>query len=111
VREPDCLGAVCLDTGAATLFVPRLPPAYAVVMGRIKSTEEWRALYGVERVVAPPAPAGRGAAAAHAAGGADGERAVPVPRYYSMYRCRDVQDPWAAAGGRPEAAGAAPTAG
>jgi Xaa-Pro dipeptidase len=50
VREPDCYGAICLDTGAATLFIPHLPPAYAVIMGRIKGPEEWRALYGVEAV-------------------------------------------------------------
>ncbi len=49
VREPDCWGAICLDTGAATLFFPRLPASYAVVMGRIKGLDEWRAVYGVER--------------------------------------------------------------
>ena len=50
VREPDWLGAISLDTGAATLFVPRLPPAYAVVMGRIKGPAEWAGIYAVESV-------------------------------------------------------------
>ena len=50
VREPDWFGAVSLDDGRATLFVPRLPAAYAVVMGRIKGNDEWRSLYAVDAV-------------------------------------------------------------
>lgn len=42
VREPDCYGAIDLDSGAATLFVPRLPESYAVWMGKIKTPEEVR---------------------------------------------------------------------
>ena len=49
VREPDFFGAIG-PGGASTLFIPRLPAAYAVVMGRIKGPEEWRAIYGVDRV-------------------------------------------------------------
>jgi len=50
VREPDCLGAVCVDSGKATLFFPRLPPSYAVVMGRIRSNDEWQKVYSVDAV-------------------------------------------------------------
>ncbi len=49
VREPDFMGVVSVDDGSATLFAPRLPPSYAVVMGRIKAPAEFAALYGVER--------------------------------------------------------------
>ena len=34
VAEGDCFGAVEVDTARAILFVPRLPPEYAVWMGR-----------------------------------------------------------------------------
>lgn len=50
VEEPDCFGAVDVATGAATLFVPRLPPAYAVVMGAIKPPAAFREKYGVDAV-------------------------------------------------------------
>lgn len=50
VREPDWLGALSLETGEATLFMPRLPEAYAIVMGRIRPPAEFRELYGVESV-------------------------------------------------------------
>ena len=50
VREPDFFGAVSVDNGEGVLFVPRLDPAYAVVMGRIKDNEEWKKLYGVNAV-------------------------------------------------------------
>ena len=50
VREPDCAGALDLGSGAATLFIPRLPESYAVVMGAIRPPEAWRAAYGVEAV-------------------------------------------------------------
>lgn len=33
VTEPDCYGAIDVDTGRAYLFMPRLPEAYAVWMG------------------------------------------------------------------------------
>ncbi len=50
VREPDCLGAVELATGRATLFIPRLPEAYRVWMGDIKPPAWWRETYGVDAV-------------------------------------------------------------
>ena len=33
-----------------TLLVPRLPPEYATIMGKIRTTAEWRELYQVDRV-------------------------------------------------------------
>ena len=50
VREADCYGAVDLATGRATLFIPRLPEAYAVWMGRILPPDHFRAAYGVDAV-------------------------------------------------------------
>lgn len=35
VREPDCLATIDLATGAATVYVPRLPAEYATWMGNI----------------------------------------------------------------------------
>lgn len=35
VKEPDCLATIDLETGRATLFIPRLPAEYAVWMGEI----------------------------------------------------------------------------
>lgn len=35
---------------SATLFVPRLPPSYAIIMGAIKTCAEWQAIYGVDAV-------------------------------------------------------------
>lgn len=49
VKEPDCAGAVDVATGTCTLFVPRLPPEWATFMGRIKTLEEFRDAYGVDR--------------------------------------------------------------
>lgn len=51
VQEPDFLGAICVESGAATLFMPRLPAEYAVWMGEIKPPEKFRELYNVEEVV------------------------------------------------------------
>ena len=47
VREPDCAGAISLTDGVATLFIPRLPESYAVVMGAIRPPAAWCELYGV----------------------------------------------------------------
>lgn len=35
ITEPDCYGAVDVDTGRCVIFMPRLPDAYAVWMGRL----------------------------------------------------------------------------
>jgi Xaa-Pro dipeptidase len=82
VREPDCLGAVAVDSGAATLFIPRLDAAYAVVMGAIRPPAAWAATYGLESVrFEDEAPAALralvGAAGGEAAGG---RRGAPLLR-------------------------------
>ena len=50
VREPDVCGCLELDTGRATLFIPKLPEDYATIMGRIKTCEEVKEEYGVDEV-------------------------------------------------------------
>ena len=50
VREPDVCGCIELDSGKATLFIPKLPEDYATFMGRIKSCEEVQEEYGVDEV-------------------------------------------------------------
>ncbi len=50
VKEPDCFGSVAVDSGRSTLFVPRLPASYAVVMGAIKTPAEFVVMYGVDEV-------------------------------------------------------------
>jgi Xaa-Pro dipeptidase len=50
VREPDVCGCIDLDTGKATLFIPKLPEDYATIMGRIKTCEEVGEEYGVDEV-------------------------------------------------------------
>ena len=34
VTEPDCFGAIDVDSGASILFVPKLPVEYEVWMGK-----------------------------------------------------------------------------
>lgn len=36
VREPDCYGAIEVDTGKSILFIPELPEEYLVWMGKYK---------------------------------------------------------------------------
>jgi len=50
VREPDCFGAINVESGNATLFIPRLPEAYAVWMGKIQPPSHFQEVYGVENV-------------------------------------------------------------
>jgi len=50
VKEPDCYGTIDIDTGKTTLYVPRLPEAYAVWMGAIKSNDEWKQIYAMDEV-------------------------------------------------------------
>lgn len=50
VQEPGYMAAIDAETGASTLFMPRLPEDYAVWMGKIKSLEDVQEIYGVEEV-------------------------------------------------------------
>ena len=50
VREPDCYGALEVDTGKVMLFFPRLPPEYVVWMGTIHSLDHFKNKYQVDRV-------------------------------------------------------------
>ena len=49
VKEPDC-SLVLLPTNRTVLFVPRLPPEYATIMGSIRSLDEWKRIYHVDAV-------------------------------------------------------------
>jgi Xaa-Pro dipeptidase len=50
VKEPGFYGALDVDSGRATLFMPRLPQSYAVWMGRIHDPAHFQGLYGVDEV-------------------------------------------------------------
>jgi len=50
VTEADCYGAIDIGTGKATLFIPRLPAEYQVIMGSIHPPERFEQLYGVDEV-------------------------------------------------------------
>lgn len=51
VKEPECFGALNIDSGEAVLFVPRHPEEYATWMGRLLSLDEFKSMYEVERVL------------------------------------------------------------
>lgn len=50
VLEPGWYGTIDVSTGRTTLFMPRLPQEYAMWMGRIRTTEEYRRQYQVDEV-------------------------------------------------------------
>jgi Xaa-Pro dipeptidase len=71
VKEPDCALRLCIPLSTTTsssnakddttnddpsppfettLYVPQLPPEYATIMGPIRTREEWKSLYLVDRV-------------------------------------------------------------
>uniref|UniRef100_A0A8C0GFS4 Xaa-Pro dipeptidase n=1 Tax=Chelonoidis abingdonii TaxID=106734 RepID=A0A8C0GFS4_CHEAB len=50
VTEPDCYGAIDVDTGKSIVFVPKLPESYAVWMGKIHPPEYFRKKYAVDEV-------------------------------------------------------------
>lgn len=50
VKEPDCSLTIQVETGHTCLYVPELPASYATIMGRIRTTDEWKDLYQVEQV-------------------------------------------------------------
>ncbi|KAG7467878.1 hypothetical protein MATL_G00136860 [Megalops atlanticus] len=50
VTEPDCYGAIDVDTGKAVLFVLKLPESYATWMGEIHPREHFKEKYAVDDV-------------------------------------------------------------
>eukprot|EP00112_Aurelia_sp_Birch-Aquarium-sp1_P008875 Seg199.10 transcript_id=Seg199.10/GoldUCD/mRNA.D3Y31 product="Xaa-Pro dipeptidase" protein_id=Seg199.10/GoldUCD/D3Y31 len=50
VKEPDCFGALDVDSGKSMLFIPRLPEEYVVWMGKIHPREHFKKLYEVDEV-------------------------------------------------------------
>lgn len=50
VKEPDCSVCIQVASNETTLFIPKLPPAYATIMGRIKTNAEWKEQYQVDHV-------------------------------------------------------------
>ncbi|KAA0196078.1 hypothetical protein HAZT_HAZT010152 [Hyalella azteca] len=50
VLEPDWFGVIKVDSGKTTLFCPKLPQDFAVVMGRIIPPEDFKTRYQVESV-------------------------------------------------------------
>ena len=50
VKEPNFYGAIDVATGRAFLFMPRLPEAYAVWMGRIHPPSHFQTAYEVDDV-------------------------------------------------------------
>lgn len=50
VLEPNCYGAVVVDSGKTHLFVPRQPPEYAIWSGPILTLEEYGNKYAIENV-------------------------------------------------------------
>lgn len=49
VKEPDC--ALILTSEETILLIPELPPDYATVMGYIRTCDEWKIQYAVDRVI------------------------------------------------------------
>ncbi|GBG32756.1 Xaa-Pro dipeptidase [Hondaea fermentalgiana] len=50
VKEPDVYGVIELESGRTTLFFPKLPESYAIVMGEIRSAESFKKEYAVDDV-------------------------------------------------------------
>lgn len=48
MTEAGCQGAIEVSTGKTILFVPRLPEAYEVWMGKIHPPKHFAEKYGVE---------------------------------------------------------------
>ncbi|XP_067937920.1 xaa-Pro dipeptidase-like [Watersipora subatra] len=48
ITEPDCYGAVDVDTGRSMIFMPRLPESYSVYMGALNPPEYFKKKYGVD---------------------------------------------------------------
>jgi len=54
VKEPDVYGVLEIDSGRSTLFFPKLPESYAIVMGEIRTAESFKKEYGVDEVLFEP---------------------------------------------------------
>jgi Xaa-Pro dipeptidase len=50
VTEPECFGAVDVDTGTSILFVPKLPIEYEIWMGTIQPVSFFKQKYEVDEV-------------------------------------------------------------
>jgi len=50
VREPDCFGAIEVNSGKSYLFVPQLPDSYAIWMGKLHTLQDFKDRYGVDQV-------------------------------------------------------------
>ena len=50
MSESDCYGAIDVDSGKAIVFIPKLPPSYAVWMGEIYPPSHFQAKYDVDDV-------------------------------------------------------------
>jgi len=48
VEEPGCYGAIDVNTGASILFVPRLPPEYAIWQGKLHTLDDFKKRYDVD---------------------------------------------------------------
>lgn len=48
MEEPECYGALNVNTGASILFVPRLPPEYAIWQGKLYTLDDFKKRYGVD---------------------------------------------------------------
>jgi Xaa-Pro dipeptidase len=52
VKQPDV--SVVIEVAPSfptTLLIPKLPPEYATIMGKIRSRDEWKSLYQVDQVI------------------------------------------------------------
>ncbi|XP_037960349.1 xaa-Pro dipeptidase-like [Teleopsis dalmanni] len=51
VKEPNCYGVLHVESGKSTLFVPRLVEEYATWFGRLRSLDEFKAMYETDEVL------------------------------------------------------------
>ncbi|CAG2163536.1 unnamed protein product, partial [Oppiella nova] len=54
VKEPDSYGAIDVNTGKSYLFVPQLPESYAIWMGKLLTTKDFKEIYGVDECYFTP---------------------------------------------------------